>query len=41
MVFSAALMHEITPVIKGDRYVLVTHLFDAQGEMERRAVEGE
>jgi predicted 2-oxoglutarate/Fe(II)-dependent dioxygenase YbiX len=39
IIFSVALMHEITPVIKGDRYVLVTHLFDAQGEIERQAVE--
>ncbi|MDR3423659.1 MAG: 2OG-Fe(II) oxygenase [Alphaproteobacteria bacterium] len=41
IIFSVALMHEITPVLKGNRYVLVTHLFDAQGEIERRAVEGE
>ena len=33
-------MHEITPVICGDRYVLVAHLFDELGEIERQEVEG-
>ena len=41
IIFSVALLHEITPVIRGDRYVLVTHLFDDQGEIERRAAQGE
>ncbi len=40
IIFSVALMHEITPVIRGDRYVLVTHLFDELGEIERQEVEG-
>ncbi len=39
-IFSVALMHEITPVICGDRYVLVAHLFDELGEIERQEVEG-
>jgi hypothetical protein len=32
VIFSVALLHEITPVVKGNRYVLVTHLHDDEGE---------
>jgi|GEM_PF-1187682 predicted 2-oxoglutarate/Fe(II)-dependent dioxygenase YbiX len=32
--FSVALLHEITPVLSGNRYVLVTHLHDDEGEIK-------
>lgn len=34
IIFSVALLHEITPVLRGNRYVLVTHLHDDQGEIK-------
>jgi predicted 2-oxoglutarate/Fe(II)-dependent dioxygenase YbiX len=34
VIFSVALLHEITPVLRGDRYVLVTHLHDDEGEVQ-------
>jgi predicted 2-oxoglutarate/Fe(II)-dependent dioxygenase YbiX len=34
LIFSVALLHEITPVLRGDRYVLVTHLHDDEGEAQ-------
>ncbi len=34
LLFSVALLHEITPVLRGDRYVLVTHLHDEEGEAQ-------
>ena len=37
IVFSVALLHEITPVVRGDRYVLVTHLHDDEGEAQWQA----
>jgi hypothetical protein len=37
LIFSVALLHEITPVRRGDRYVLVTHLHDDEGEAQWRA----
>jgi predicted 2-oxoglutarate/Fe(II)-dependent dioxygenase YbiX len=41
IIFSVALLHEITPVLSGDRYVLVTHLHDDVGEAHRLAMERE
>ncbi len=45
LLFSVALLHEITPVVRGDRYVLVTHLHDDAGEAQwlamRQAMAGE
>ncbi len=38
LIFSVALLHEITPVLRGDRYVLVTHLHDDEGEAQWRAM---
>lgn len=38
VIFSVALLHEITPVVRGDRYVLVTHLHDDEGEAKWRAM---
>jgi predicted 2-oxoglutarate/Fe(II)-dependent dioxygenase YbiX len=35
--FSASLLHEATPVIKGRRYVLLTFLHNAEGETRRLA----
>ena len=37
IIFSVALLHEITPVVRGDRYVLVTHLHDDEGEAQWQA----
>jgi len=37
VVFSASLLHEATPVIKGRRYVLLTFLHNADGEARRLA----
>ncbi len=34
LIFSVNLLHEITPVVRGDRYVLVTHLHDDAGEAQ-------
>jgi len=34
VIFSVALLHEITPVLRGNRYVLVTHLHDDEGEIK-------
>ncbi len=36
VIFSVALLHEITPVLRGNRYVLVTHLHDDDGEIKWR-----
>lgn len=41
IIFSVALLHEITPVLTGDRYVLVTHLHDDAGEAQRQALQGQ
>lgn len=38
VIFSVALLHEVTPVARGDRYVLVTHLHDDEGEAKWRAM---
>ena len=38
IIFSVALLHEITPVSRGDRYVLVTHLHDEEGEAKWMAM---
>jgi predicted 2-oxoglutarate/Fe(II)-dependent dioxygenase YbiX len=37
IIFSVNLLHEITPVLRGDRYTLVTHLHDDEGEAQWRA----
>ena len=37
VVFSASLLHEATPVLKGSRYVLLTFLHNAEGEARRLA----
>ena len=34
VIFSVALLHEITPVLSGNRYVLITHLHDDEGEVK-------
>lgn len=36
IVFSATLLHEATPVLKGARYVLLTFVHNAEGEARRR-----
>ena len=36
-VFSTALLHEASPVLRGKRYVLLTFLHNAEGEMRRLA----
>ncbi|MGA7803844.1 2OG-Fe(II) oxygenase [Bradyrhizobium sp.] len=33
VIFSVALLHEITPVLSGNRYVLITHFHDEEGEV--------
>ncbi len=37
-VFSTAVLHEATPVLKGRRYVLLTFLHNAEGEVRRLAL---
>jgi predicted 2-oxoglutarate/Fe(II)-dependent dioxygenase YbiX len=37
LVFSATLLHEATPVLKGARYVLLTFVHNAEAEARRRA----
>ncbi len=37
LVFSATLLHEGTPVLKGARYVLLTFVHNAEAEWRRRA----
>lgn len=34
IIFSVALLHEITPVLSGNRYVMVTHFHDEEGEIK-------
>jgi predicted 2-oxoglutarate/Fe(II)-dependent dioxygenase YbiX len=36
--FSASLLHEATPILKGRRYVLLTFLHNAEGEAHRQAL---
>lgn len=36
VVFSASLLHEVTPVTAGRRYALLTFLHDARAEASRR-----
>jgi hypothetical protein len=36
-VFSASLLHEATPVIKGQRYVLLTFFHNAEAQARRLA----
>ena len=38
VIFSVALLHEITPVLSGNRYVLITHFHDEEGEVRWRAM---
>jgi predicted 2-oxoglutarate/Fe(II)-dependent dioxygenase YbiX len=38
IIFSASLLHEATPVLKGRRYVLLTFLHNAEGEARRLAI---
>ncbi|WP_158817906.1 2OG-Fe(II) oxygenase [Methylocapsa sp. S129] len=38
VIFSASLLHEATPVIKGRRYTLLTFLHNAEGEARRLAL---
>ena len=37
LVFCCSLLHEVTPVTRGERYVFVPFLFDAPAERQRRA----
>ncbi|MBF0561613.1 MAG: 2OG-Fe(II) oxygenase [Alphaproteobacteria bacterium] len=39
VIFSVNLLHEITPVLRGNRYVLITHLFDDDGVAQHMAME--
>jgi predicted 2-oxoglutarate/Fe(II)-dependent dioxygenase YbiX len=38
IIFSASLLHEATPVVRGRRYVLLTFLHNADGEARRQAL---